>query len=118
MTTHNAKLYYDASCGLCRREIEHLRARLEPQVQLVDISAQDFQRPPGYSLEDMLTRIHYFDGQTMQIGFHATLAYWRIAGLKKTVAVLSVPGLRHMGTLSYNLWARWRRRHSSNCQIN
>lgn len=118
MATHNARLYYDASCGFCRREIEHLRPRLEPEVQLVDISAQYFQLPQGYSLENLLTRIHFFDGQTMHIGFNASLAYWRVAGMKKTVALLSLPGIRHMGHLIYNLWAKWRRRHSSRCETN
>lgn len=114
----HAQLYYDASCGFCKKEIEHLRSRLEPEVRLVDISAQDFELPQGYTLEDLLTRIHFFDGQKMQIGFDATLAYWRIAGLKKTVAWLSLPGISHLGNVTYNLWAKWRRRNSSSCQIN
>lgn len=114
----HAQLYYDASCGFCKKEIEHLRSRLEPEVSLVDISAQDFELPQGYTLEDLLTRIHFFDGQKMQIGFDATLAYWRIAGLKKTVAWLSLPGISHLGNVTYNLWAKWRRRNSSSCQIN
>ena len=88
MTTSSAKLYYDASCGFCKKEIEHLRPRLEPQVQLIDISAPTFQTPDGYTLEDLLTRIHFFDGQRMQVGFNATLGYWRVAGMKKTVALL------------------------------
>lgn len=118
MTTHHCKLYYDASCGLCQKEIEHLRPRLEPQVKLIDISAVDFEAPQGYTLEDLLTRIHFFDGQTMHIGFNATLAYWRVAGLKKTVTVLSLPGISHMGNFTYNFWAKWRRRNSSSCAIN
>ncbi len=117
MATRSAQLYYDASCGLCRKEIEHLRSRLEPQVQLVDISAQDFQLPQGYSLEDMLTRTHYFDGQTMHIGFNATMAYWHAAGLRKTVALLSLPGISQIVNFTYNLWAKWRRRNSSSCEI-
>ena len=118
MTNQFPQLYYDASCGFCKREIEHLRPRLEPQVQLIDISAPDFQAPIGYSLEDLLTRIHFFDGQTMHIGFYATLQYWHAAGMKKTVALLSLPGISHMGNLVYNIWAKWRRRNSSSCAIN
>lgn len=116
--TYRAQLYYDASCGFCKKEIEHLRPRLEPQVQLIDISPADFQPPSGYTLEALLTRIHFFDGHTMQIGFDATLAYWRMAGLKKTAALLSLPGISHMGNLTYNIWAKWRRRNSSSCAIN
>ena len=118
MMSHSAQLYYDASCGFCKKEIEHLRTRLEPQVQLIDISAPDFQAPIGYSLEDLLTRIHFFDGQTMHIGFYATLQYWHVAGMKKTVALLSLPGISHIGSLVYNIWAKWRRRNSSSCAIN
>ena len=100
------------------KEIEHLRPRLEPQVQLVDISAPDFQVPQGYSFENMLTRIHYFDGQTMHIGFKATMAYWHAAGLHKTVALLSLPGVSQIGNfVAYNLWAKWRPSTSSSCQI-
>lgn len=117
MTTYCAELYYDASCGFCKREIEQLRPRLEPEVKLVDISAKSFQPPLGYSLEELLTRIHYFDGATMHIGFAATLAYWHVAGMTKIVAVLSLPGVRHMGYLIYNIWAQWRRRNSSSCTI-
>ena len=117
MTAH-AQLYYDASCGLCQREIEHLRPRLEPLVELVDISASGFEPPQGYTLEDLLTRIHYFDGHSMQIGFNATLAYWRIAGMHKTAALLGLPGISHMGNLVYNLWAQWRRKNSSSCKLN
>lgn len=117
LTTYHAQLYYDASCGLCQKEIEHLRPRLEPNVKLVDISAEGFQAPEGYTLEDLLTRIHFFDGQNMHIGFNATLAYWRVAGLNKTVALLSLPGISHLGNLFYNAWAQWRRNNSSSCKI-
>ncbi|WP_205342317.1 thiol-disulfide oxidoreductase DCC family protein [Denitrificimonas caeni] len=117
MKTYHAQLYYDASCGLCQKEIEHLRPRLEPNVKLVDISAENFQTPEGYTLEDLLTRIHFFDGQTMHIGFNATLAYWRVAGLNKTVVLLSLPGISHIGNLLYNVWAQWRRKNSSSCKV-
>ena len=118
MTTYFSQLYYDASCGFCQREIEHLRPRLESQVQLIDISAPDFQPPAGYTLEALLTRIHFFDGQSMHIGFNATLKYWQAAGMTKTVALLGLPGISHMGNWVYNIWAKWRRRNSSSCAIN
>lgn len=117
MSSPNPRLFYDASCGLCRREINKLRPKLEPQVQLIDISAPGFQPPEGYTLEQLLTRIHYDDGLTMHIGLAATLAYWHQAGLKKTSALLSLPGLFHCGDFIYNRWAVWRRRHSSQCEL-
>ncbi|EHQ52789.1 hypothetical protein ECTPHS_08863 [Ectothiorhodospira sp. PHS-1] len=116
-TESQPRLYYDASCGLCRKEINKLRPRLEPRVRLIDISAADFRPPEGYSLEALLTRIHYFDGERMRVGFAATLGYWRAAGMGRTAALLSLPGLFHCGDFAYNQWAKWRRRHSSQCTI-
>ena len=109
----SAALYYDASCGLCRREIEHLRPRLEPHAELIDISADNFVPPPGYTLRALMERIHFFDGQRMHIGFAATLAYWRLAGLKVTTALLGLPGVFHIADFVYNRWAAWRMRGSN-----
>ncbi|SFB79626.1 Predicted thiol-disulfide oxidoreductase YuxK, DCC family [Marinospirillum celere] len=117
MTDLQPRLYYDASCGFCRKEIDHLRPKLEPDVKLIDISASQFQPPEGYSLDDLMTRIHYFDGQQMQVGFAATLSYWRQAGLIKTARLLSLPGIFHSGNFVYNCWAKWRRKHSSQCRL-
>lgn len=117
MQTKQSRLYYDASCGFCRREIEHLRPRLEPQVELVDISAQGFQPPRGYSLTDLYAKIHFDDGQKMHIGFPATLAYWKAAGLKKTSGLLGLPGIFHCGNWLYNLWAAKRQQTASRCSL-
>ena len=105
-----AALYYDASCGLCRREIEHLRPRLEPHAELIDISADNFVPPPGYSLRALMERIHFFDGEHMHIGFAATLIYWRLAGLKITTTLLVLPGVFSIASAVYNRWAAWRMR--------
>lgn len=101
-------LYYDGLCGMCRREINHLRPRLAPKAELVDISAPDFKAPAGYTRAAMEERIHFFDGQQMQIGFAATLGYWRLAGFGWVTAVLGLPGLFHIGDFLYNRWAAWR----------
>lgn len=118
MTPLNASLYYDSSCGLCKKEINKLRSKLEKKINLVDISAPDFQAPEGYTLEELITRMHFFDGQTMHIGFNATLGYWRVAGFNKAVTFFSLPGIVHLGNLFYNIWAKWRKKYSSNCSIN
>ncbi|MFW6342916.1 MAG: thiol-disulfide oxidoreductase DCC family protein, partial [Halothiobacillaceae bacterium] len=102
-----AILYYDAACGLCRREIEHLRPRLAPHAHLVDISAPDFTPPQGYSRQAMQERIHFHDGTQMLVGFAATLAYWRLAGMRRLAAL---PGVFHCGDFAYNRWAAWRLR--------
>ena len=110
-------LYYDASCGLCRREIEHLRTRLEPHVRLVDISQPDFVPPAGYTVPAMMERIHFYDGQAMQIGFAATLAYWRCAGMTWITRLLRLPVIFHCGDWCYNRWAAWRIRKGPHCSV-
>ncbi len=114
----NRTLYYDASCGLCRREIDHLRPRLTAAgVTLTDISGPEFKPPAGYTLAAMMERIHFHDGQEMLIGFPATLAYWRLGGptLKTIATVFRLPGLFHIANFAYNRWAAWRIR-GQNCE--
>jgi len=111
-------LYYDASCGMCQREIDHLRPRLEASgIKLTDISAADFEAPSGYSLTAMMERIHFYNGQQMLVGFPATLAYWRLGGplLSVVARLFSLPGLFHLADFAYNRWAAWRMR-GQNCE--
>mgnify|MGYP001105938839 CR=1 FL=1 len=112
MTNTTKHLYYDGSCGMCRREIEHLRHRLQPQLTLVDISDAAFAPPAGYTFEAMMERIHLHDGQQMLVGLPASLAYWRMAGggFRMLAVVLSLPGLYSLADRSYNAWAAWRMR--------
>ena len=116
MSMQHATLYYDASCGLCRREIEHLRPRLEAHARLVDISAPDFLPPAGYSRQAMLERIHFHDGERMRVGFAATLGYWRLAGLHTATTLLGLPGIFQCGEFVYNRWAA-RRLRQRQCPV-
>jgi len=111
----NQRLYYDGSCGLCRREIEHLRSRLEPALELVDISAPAFEPPPGYTPAAMMERIHLYDGERMHVGLPASLVYWRLAGggFRLLAAVMRLPGIYALANRAYNAWAAWRLRGRS-----
>lgn len=116
---HGMSCHLQCYCKQYRlRNINTHAAAILMLVYVNDISAADFQPPVGYTLEALLTRIHFFDGHSMQIGFNATVAYWRAAGLKKTAAILNLPGIRHIGNVVYNIWAQWRRKNSSSCNIN
>mgnify|MGYP000597766021 CR=1 FL=1 len=109
------RLFYDGSCGMCRREIEHLRARLERELELVDISAPAFEPPPGYTLTDMMERIHLYDGEQMRVGLPASLAYWRVAGggFRMLAGLLNLPGVFGLANRAYNGWAAWRLRRQA-----
>ena len=105
-------LYFDGSCGMCRRAIDHLRPRLRHRIDLVDISQSGFQPPAGYQLADMMAQLHFHDGQRMQVGLRASLGYWRVAGggFRWLARVLTLPGLFQCGDWAYNRWAAWRLR--------
>ena len=109
------RLYYDGGCGMCRREIEHLRSRLEPELELVDISAPAFEPPAGYTLAAMMERIHLHDGEQMHVGLPASLAYWRMAGggFRLLAALMRLPGIFALADWAYNRWAAWRLRGRS-----
>lgn len=111
-------LYYDGSCGMCRREIEHLRPRLQTHMRLVDISTPAFEPPDGYTLGAMMERLHFHDGERMRIGLPASLGYWQIAGggFRWLAAALSLPGLFQCGNWAYDRWAAWRMRHQR-CEV-
>ena len=59
MTAYPVTVYYDASCGLCRAEIEAMKSRdVRDRLRLVDCSAADFVPPQGVSREILMSRIH------------------------------------------------------------
>lgn len=103
-------LYYDGSCGMCRREINHLRPRLIAHVELVDISDPAFEPPAGYTHAAMMERLHFQDGTRMRVGLDASIGYWRIAGggFARLAALLGLPGVFQCGDWAYNRWAAWR----------
>jgi predicted DCC family thiol-disulfide oxidoreductase YuxK len=105
-------LYYDGSCGLCRREIDHLRPRLAHQIDLVDISQAGFCPPPGYQHSQMMAHLHFHDGERMHVGLSASLGYWHRAGggFRWLARGLAVPGLFQCADWAYNRWAAWRMR--------
>jgi predicted DCC family thiol-disulfide oxidoreductase YuxK len=88
-------VYYDASCPLCRTEIETLKARdVEDLLYLVDCSTgviafQDVTR------EDMMARIHARDATGRWLrGIDVFAAVYRAAGLRILARIYASPRLR------------------------
>ncbi|WP_200834014.1 thiol-disulfide oxidoreductase DCC family protein [Nitrincola tapanii] len=108
MSEPRYKLFYDGSCGLCQREIRHLRKRLVGQVALIDINQPGFYGWQGVSKEQMMQEIHLWNGQSFVKGLEATLVYWRLAGLGLIVALIRLPGVFWMANKAYRAWAAWR----------
>ena len=62
MTAYPVTVYYDASCGLCRAEVEAMKSRdAGDRLRLVDVSAAGFAAPDGVTRDLLMSRIHARD---------------------------------------------------------
>ena len=62
MTAYPITVYYDASCALCRAEIEAMKSRdVGERLRLLDCSDEEFVAPEGYSRHALMSRIHARD---------------------------------------------------------
>ena len=62
MTAYPITVYYDASCALCRAEVEALKSRDRAgRLALADCSAAGFVPPDGVTREAHMSRIHARD---------------------------------------------------------
>lgn len=112
------KLFYDGSCKLCRREINLLRDKLTAHIQLVDISAPDFEGFAGVSKQQMMQQIHLWQDDHFIIGIDATLHYWQIAGYRKLVSLIKLPPCYWIAKKAYGFWAKRRQSCTNNqCDI-
>lgn len=112
------RLFYDGRCGLCRREVAHLRSRLSEHFLLVDISDPEFDSWQGVDRDTMLASIHVWDGKQFLTGLEATLFYWNKVGWSFAAKLIRLPLIYRVADLTYRLWAAWRLRKNTHCEIN
>lgn len=93
-------IYYDASCPLCRSEMETLKARdAEDALRIVDCSAPAFDAGPaaaeGVTLAMMMSRIHARDAAGRWFrGMDVFAAAYRAAGFRWLARLYRSPSLR------------------------
>ena len=102
-------LFYDGSCPLCMREINHLsRMNRNNRLKLIDIKGKDFTQnyPELDSTElDRLLHAKLGDGRLVS-GVDATLAAWEAAGAGWFIAPLRWPGVACIADAGYHIFAR------------
>ena len=88
-------IYYDASCPLCRAELETLSQRdAEGLLQLVDCSTGAIALD-GVTNDDMMARIHARDAAGRWLrGMDVFAAVYRAAGLFLLARIYAARGLR------------------------
>lgn len=113
-TEYPLRIYYDASCPLCRAELHSLKTRDEAEaLELVDCSGSGFSDPDlqqaGIAVGTAMARIHardahgrWFDGvDVFQIAYGA-------AGMERTARVLGNRRLRPLLDRLYPVVAKHR----------
>ncbi|WP_151703077.1 thiol-disulfide oxidoreductase DCC family protein [Nitrincola alkalilacustris] len=111
------RLFYDGSCSLCRREIDHLRNRLVAHFTLVDISDSGFESWQGVGRLAMMKKIHVWTGVHFLVGLEASLYYWEKVGWTIPVSIIRLPGVHRLAGWAYDGWANWRFRKRAQCGV-
>lgn len=97
-------VYYDASCPLCRTEIETLKARDGcDRLRLVDCSPPSFGSPgDGVTRDDLMSRIHARDSRGRWLrGIDVFAAAYAAAGMRRVAALYASPLLRPLLDRAY-----------------
>jgi predicted DCC family thiol-disulfide oxidoreductase YuxK len=109
-----AKVYYNSACPVCRAGIEGQRERMAAcgatDVEWIDVHSQPERAAEvGAPLEAIRERLHVKeDDGSIGIGVDAFERLWsRTRGQRWLAALARIPGLRQLGQLAYNAFARW-----------
>jgi predicted DCC family thiol-disulfide oxidoreductase YuxK len=111
-------VYYDATCPLCRAEIETLKARDAHDVlRLVDCSQQDFHGADGITADAMMSRIHARDATGRWLrGMDVFAAIYAVAGLRFLARLYASATLRPLFDRLYP-WIADHRQLLSRCGL-
>lgn len=111
------RVYYNSGCPVCKAGIEHQKVKMHGcRVEWKDVHADNsLVNEIDSGLEYVRERLHVVDEQgNVHIGFDAFIEIWRNSPDEKWKAHLAgLPGIRHISSLAYNLFAavlyKWNR---------
>ena len=114
---NQSRLFYDAQCPLCSREIEALRRRLQRPLELVNI--HDMEPEDGVPDSETLMRIlHYQSAEgRWQLGLDATVSAWRHTRYGVLFGWLRWPLVRPVADRVYRRWAEKRYCRNYACRV-
>jgi len=107
-------VFYDGSCIVCSREIDHYRQQAHGgKLRFVDISAPDFEPARhGRSSREFMAQMHVRDARGRYfLGVDSFPAIWEAlpgAGYHWLAKWIRLPGIHLLATLGYKLFARLR----------
>ena len=109
------QIFYDGSCRVCSREMDHYRRRCPPgSLAFVDISASDFDPALyGKTHADFMGRLHVCTSQgEFLVAIEAFRAIWSVfpagAFYRRLSWFVGLPGINFLARCGYALFARYR----------
>lgn len=112
------EVFYDGECPLCMREIRMLmRKDRRGRIEFTDIAGASFSAAAyGKTQAELMRRIHgrLPDGAWIE-GVEVFRQLYAAIGLGWLVAVTRVPGISHLLSLAYTLFAKNRLRLTGRC---
>lgn len=112
------EVFYDGDCPLCMREIRMLgRLDRKARIEFTNIAAADFDAAAlGTTYPALMERIRgrLADGTWIE-GVEVFRRLYAAVGFGWLVAVTRVPGLSHLLTLGYRVFAKNRLRLTGRC---
>ena len=112
------EVFYDAACPLCMREIRMLmRKDRSAKIQFTDIAAPDFDAAAyGTTYEHLMERIRgrLPEGQWIE-GVEVFRRLYTAIGFRWLVALTRIPGISHLLSLGYVVFAKNRLRLTGRC---
>ncbi|MBX2830643.1 MAG: DUF393 domain-containing protein [Rhodospirillales bacterium] len=114
-------VFYDGKCGLCSREINYYR-NIAPKgvFEWRDVTehAGDLEKH-GISLVQGLKQMHAKDADGQwHAGADAFILIWLQLSIWRTLAmVVALPIISQIANLVYRLWAAWRFKRLTHCQL-
>ena len=114
------QVLFDGKCGLCNKEILYYQS-IAPKgkFKLVDITIpKNLARYPSINLRDALMNLHVVEGKSIKSGVDAFISIWSELGYFKLLGlVVRLPIIYQLACILYRLFANYRFKNLSHCQI-
>ena len=114
------QVLFDGKCGLCNKEILYYQS-IAPKEKFkwVDITVpKNLASYPSINLRDALMNLHVVEGKSIKSGVDAFICIWSELGYFKLLGlIIRLPIIYQLACILYRLFANYRFKNLSHCQI-
>ena len=114
------QVLFDGKCGLCNKEIRYYQS-IAPKEKFkwVDITVpKNLACYPSINLRDALMNLHVVDGKSIKSGVDAFTCIWSELGYFKLLGfIIRLPIIYQLACILYRLFANYRFKKLSHCQV-